>query len=91
MGNMIYVSGFIFLLAFMTYFLGEYDRSLCPEVNTTLNGTITANSSDTWFNRGKEIVDHAGTLQCSNVPSWVNAFIYLPLIAGLIYSVIPLK
>lgn len=91
MGNMPYVTGFIFALTFITYFLGQFDRALCPEASSTFNTTTYENETKSTFETGKEIISHAGSLECSGVPAWVNIFIYVPLIAGLIYSVIPFK
>jgi len=91
MSNVAVVGGLLFALAFITYFLGKFDIGLCPEVDTAFNTTLTNDTSTSWYDSAKEIVSHATSMKCSGVPTWVNIFIYLPIIGALLYSILPFK
>jgi hypothetical protein len=77
----------LFALVFLIFMFGLYDTSLCNQQANMFNSTAnyTSNEGITYF------LTHAFTLQCSNVPPWVNILVYLPIIGGLIYSIIPFK
>lgn len=92
MSNVIAVTGFLFLLFFMMFFVGSYDIALCPEAEgITLNQTLDNDTDTAWLVKSVDIVDHAINSRCSRIPFWVNFLIYAPVILGLIYAIIPFK
>ena len=89
-GQVSHVQTVVFLiscLVFMIFFLGMFDTALCNNQIEMYNATenYTSNEGIGYF------LNHAFNLQCSGVPWYVKFFIYVPILGGLIYALIPFK
>ena len=105
MANLPMVAGLIFLLFFIRFFFNWYDLSLTQMKRTSYDkmGGYASHYEDPTFNSTitgyNETIESPMTInwwdlitktRYENVPDWFVYMIYVPILAGLIYVILPI-
>ena len=90
MGNAYLVMGLVFLLGFIRFMIGEYDNTMCVKITESRGYTNYTLPEEETPTQKTDLWSFISGSRCTNIPWYVNFFIYTPILIGIIYLLIPI-